>query len=127
MISGGAQGIDACARSYAKQKGLAITEIFPCYARYSRAAPLRRNEEKFVRRADMVLAFWDGESKGTAYTIRYAQKQGKPPDGALPATAGRTPPRHGLKSKNSSSTKPGEKNRPVCPQSQSGKSVCFCG
>ena len=77
MISGGAQGIDACARSYAKQKGLAITEIFPCYARYSRAAPLRRNEE-IVRRADMVLAFWDGESKGTAYTIRYAQKQGKP-------------------------------------------------
>lgn len=77
LISGGAQGIDACARSYAKQKGLAITEIFPCYARYSRAAPLRRNEE-IVRRADMVLAFWDGESKGTAYTIRYAQKQGKP-------------------------------------------------
>ena len=26
----------------------------------------------------MVLAFWDGESKGTAYTIRYAQMQGKP-------------------------------------------------
>ena len=77
LISGGAQGIDACARSYAKQKVLAITEIFPCYARYSRAAPLRRNEE-IVRRADMVLAFWDGESKGTAYTIRYAQKQGKP-------------------------------------------------
>ena len=77
LAPGGAQGIDACARSYAKQKGLAITEIFPCYARYSRAAPLRRNEE-IVRRADMVLAFWDGESKGTAYTIRYAQKQGKP-------------------------------------------------
>lgn len=77
LISGGAQGIDACARNYAKRKGLAITEIFPCYERYSRAAPLRRNEE-IVRRADWIVAFWDGESKGTAYTIRYAQKQGKP-------------------------------------------------
>ena len=77
LISGGAQGIDECARSYAKRKGLIITEIFPCYERYSRAAPLRRSEE-IVRRADWVVAFWDGESKGTAYTIRYAKKQGKP-------------------------------------------------
>ena len=76
LISGGAQGIDACARSYAKQKGLAITEIFPCYARYSRAAPLRRNEE-IVRRADMVLAFWDGKSPGTKYVIDQCKKQKK--------------------------------------------------
>ena len=109
---GGAQGIDACARSYAKQKALRsprfslLCAIQPCRS----AAAQRRN----VRRADMAVAFGTRIQRHRLHHP-LCPKAGQAPDGALPATAGRTPPRHGLKSKNSSSTKPGEKNRPVCP------------
>ena len=36
-------------------------------------------------------------------------------------------PRHGLKTQSVPSMKPKEKTRPICPQTQSGKSVFFCG
>ena len=37
------------------------------------------------------------------------------------------PPSHGLKTQSVPSMKPKEKTRPICPQTQSGKSVFFCG
>ena len=42
-----------------------------------RSAPLRRNEE-MVRIADAVLIIWDGHSRGTQHTLRYAKKMNKP-------------------------------------------------
>ena len=38
-----------------------------------------------------------------------------------------TLPCHGLKTQSVPSMKPKEKTRPICPQTQSGKSVFFCG
>ena len=43
---------------------------------YGKAAPLKRNEE-MVREADVVLAVWDGCSRGTQYTVNYAREQEK--------------------------------------------------
>ena len=77
IISGGAVGVDACAAAYAREKGIGLVEILPDYSRYGRAAPIVRNKE-IVDRADAVLAFWDGKSKGTASVIQYAKKKGKP-------------------------------------------------
>lgn len=77
IISGGARGVDAIARQYAMDNSIPFTEIRPDYARYGRGAPLRRNEE-IVARADMVLAIWDGQSRGTAYTIAQCNQSGKP-------------------------------------------------
>lgn len=77
IVSGGAQGIDRCAREYALGQGLRLTEFLPDYARYGRAAPIRRNEQ-IVQYADEVLAFWDGQSAGTQYTIRLCERLGKP-------------------------------------------------
>ena len=31
-----------------------------------------------VERADMIIAFWDGRSRGTAFVINYANKLNKP-------------------------------------------------
>jgi len=87
IVSGGARGIDSCAAAYAREKGITLVEIFPDYARYGRAAPIIRNKE-IVDRADVVLAFWDGRSKGTAWVIRYAKKTGKPCEVILCAAAG---------------------------------------
>ena len=77
IVSGGARGIDACAREYAGKAGLRLTEFLPDYARYGRGAPLKRNE-KIVAYADLVLAFWDGASRGTKHVIATCEKAGKP-------------------------------------------------
>ena len=76
IISGGAKGIDSSAAEYARSHGIKLTEILPDYARYGRVAPLKRNDE-IVALADEVLAFWDGESRGTAYVIKKCEKAGK--------------------------------------------------
>lgn len=77
IVSGGARGIDTCAREYAKAHGLKLTEFLPDYERYGKGAPLRRNLE-IIDYADAVFAFWDGKSRGTAYTIKKARAIGKP-------------------------------------------------
>ena len=77
ILSGGAKGIDLCARLYAEKNGILFKEINPAYERYGRAAPLVRNRE-IVNTADHVLAFWDGQSKGTKYVITLCESLGKP-------------------------------------------------
>lgn len=71
IVSGGAAGVDRCAREYAQQNQIPLTEFLPQYDRYRRAAPLKRNEQ-LVTYADCVIAFWDGQSKGTLSSIQFA-------------------------------------------------------
>ena len=62
IVSGGAKGVDTCARNYALRHGLKLTEFLPEYSKYGRGAPLRRNVA-IIEYADLVLAFWDGRSR----------------------------------------------------------------
>ena len=68
IISGGAKGIDACAKAYAAEHGIPYAEFLPDYRRYGKGAPLRRNEQ-IVACAELVIAFWDGTSRGTKHVI----------------------------------------------------------
>ena len=68
IISGGARGIDSCAKQYALKSGLKYTEFLPEYEKYGRAAPIKRNL-LIIGSADLVIAFWDGESRGTGFVI----------------------------------------------------------
>lgn len=77
IVSGGAKGVDTCAREYASAKGLKLTEFLPEYNRYGRGAPLKRNLQ-IIDYADCVLAFWDGQSRGTKFVIERCKAQGKP-------------------------------------------------
>lgn len=77
IVSGGAKGVDTCAREYAIQKNLKLTEFLPDYNKYGRSAPLKRNLQ-IIAYADLVLAFWDGKSRGTAYVIDNCRKSGIP-------------------------------------------------
>ena len=79
IVSGGAVGVDICAAEYARRNGLKLTEFLPEYERYCRAAPIVRNK-RIVDYADKIIAFWDGESRGTLSVIKYARKTGKPLD-----------------------------------------------
>lgn len=75
IISGGARGVDCCAREYALSHGIKYTEYLPEYSIFGRSAPLKRNQ-KIINNADVVLAFWDGSSKGTKYVIDRCRRQG---------------------------------------------------
>ena len=76
IISGGAGGVDTLAEQYADTHRLSKYIIRPQYNRYHRAAPLKRNEQ-MVNMADEILIVWDGQSKGTQHTIKYAKKTNK--------------------------------------------------
>lgn len=75
IVSGGAKGIDTSAREYALKNGIKLTEFLPKYDIYGRSAPLKRNIE-IIEYADIVLAFWDGTSRGTKYVIDNCKKMG---------------------------------------------------
>ena len=77
IVSGGAIGIDTCASEYAKSNGIKLTEFKPDYATYSKAAPLIRNDE-IILYSDLVIAFWDGKSRGTLYVINKCKELKKP-------------------------------------------------
>jgi hypothetical protein len=76
IISGGANGIDTIAEEYADKHKISKLIIRPRYDLYGRAAPIKRNEE-MVDLADEIIVIWDGTSKGTKYSIDYAEKKGK--------------------------------------------------
>ena len=76
IISGGAKGIDSCAKEYAQKNNIPLTEFLPDYHKYSRAAPLKRNIE-IIDYADEVVAFWDGKSKGTKFVIKNCKMRNK--------------------------------------------------
>jgi predicted Rossmann fold nucleotide-binding protein DprA/Smf involved in DNA uptake len=76
IVSGGARGVDKCAEKVAESIGLQ-TEIYPAdWHKYGKAAGMKRNQQ-IVEASDRVVAFWDGESKGTKNTIDTAKKLGK--------------------------------------------------
>lgn len=76
IVSGGAKGIDTLAEEFARAHSIETLIFKPDYKKYGRGAPIRRNEQ-IILAADKVLAFWDGQSKGTLSSINFAKKHGK--------------------------------------------------
>lgn len=76
IISGGANGIDTCAKEYALAHNIKLTEFLPRYDLFGRAAPLKRNLQ-IIEYSDEVIAFWNGYSRGTLFVINKCMKQNK--------------------------------------------------
>jgi len=76
IVSGGAKGADTLAEQFAKENNLPVKIFKPDWAKYGRGAGPVRNKQ-IVEYADKVIAFWDGESKGTKSSIDLAEKSGK--------------------------------------------------
>lgn len=76
IVSGGAVGIDAFARLFAKENRLQLIEFTPSYSLYGRRAPIVRNS-LIVEEADAMIAFPSGDSKGTFDSIRKMEQAGK--------------------------------------------------
>ena len=77
IVSGGARGADTYAKEFAIKHNLKLIEFLPDYEKYGRKAPLVRNK-LIVENCDCLIAFGDGKSRGTKYTLEYATKLGKP-------------------------------------------------
>jgi hypothetical protein len=78
IMHGDARGIDRTAGELADALGFFV-EVYPAdWERHGRRAGVVRNLEMLAKRPDLVLAFWDGSSRGTKHTIDEARKRGIP-------------------------------------------------
>ena len=81
VITGGAKGIDTLAFLAAESAGIRNRLFLPDRRKFPgkliRKAFLERNKQ-IVDRSDILLAVWDGKSRGTKNTLSYARKAGKP-------------------------------------------------
>jgi hypothetical protein len=75
IVSGGANGADTLAEFYAQNKGYDKLIFEADWEKYGKSAGFRRNET-IVENADIVVAFWDGQSRGTKDTIDKARDKG---------------------------------------------------
>ena len=77
ILSGGARGADALGERYAYERGLAVERYPALWHTYGKVAGIRRNQE-MAAACDLVICFWDGESRGTKSMIAFARKHNKP-------------------------------------------------
>lgn len=77
IVSGGARGADTLAKEFAMKNNLPLMEYLPDYKAHGRQAPILRNIQ-IVENCDFLIAFWDGTSRGTKFTIDYAKRKGVP-------------------------------------------------
>ena len=76
IISGGARGADSIGVEWARSKGIPCKVHLPDWNKYGKGAGFVRNE-LIINDCDAVIAFWDGKSRGTLYSIDLAKKKGK--------------------------------------------------
>lgn len=76
VVSGGAQGADTLGERFANERTIPFIPFIPDWNSYGKRAGFVRNEQ-IVTAADIVIAFWDGQSRGTANSIEIARKLGK--------------------------------------------------
>lgn len=79
LVSGHAKGADTIGEDYAKQRNLKVSVFKPDWKRYGRGAgPIRNRQmlEYALESRPMIIAFWDGQSRGTKNMIDQARKAG---------------------------------------------------
>jgi len=69
IVSGGAKGADSLGERWAKENNIETDIYYPDWDKYGKKAGFLRNKQ-IVENSDGVIAFWDGESKGTQHSFR---------------------------------------------------------
>lgn len=75
IISGGARGADTLAIKYANERGIPVHVMNADWDKYGKSAGYKRNEQ-MAEAADALVAYWDGQSRGTSHMIDIAKKHG---------------------------------------------------
>ncbi len=77
IVSGGARGADRLAKRYADEHpDVHYVEHKPDWEKHGKKAGFMRNVD-IVKDSNMVVAFWNGKSKGTKHTMGMAQSLNK--------------------------------------------------
>lgn len=75
VLSGAGRGIDRQGEEWALRRGILMERYPAMWNIYGRKAGPIRNEA-MVRKADALIAVWDGSTRGTAHIIEYATEWG---------------------------------------------------
>ena len=71
IISGGAKGADTMGVQWANKNDIESKVFYPDFKKHKKAYHYRNRQ--IVKESDMVVAFWNGSSTGTKYTINFAK------------------------------------------------------
>jgi hypothetical protein len=76
IIHGGANGVDMWADGIAYGLGIATRVFVADWEQHGRSAGILSNNDMLDLNPDLVIAFWNGFSRGTLHTITEARKRG---------------------------------------------------
>jgi hypothetical protein len=71
VVSGTARGVDKLGEKYAVEHNIPIKKFPADWDLYGKSAGYIRNEQ-MAKYADVLIAIWDGDSKGTHNMVRLA-------------------------------------------------------
>jgi hypothetical protein len=77
VITGGARGTDQLGYRWAWKHAIRHQLFRADWERFGKSAGVRRNHQ-MAQAGDMLLAFWDGQSPGTAHMVQCMRQLGKP-------------------------------------------------
>ena len=71
IISGGAKGADTMGVQWANRNNIPTIVFYPDFKKRKRAYHFRNRQ--IVKKCDVLIAYWNGSSTGTKYTIDFAK------------------------------------------------------
>lgn len=77
ILTGSASGVDAEATKAARAKGIPVQVIPASFDELADASKSVARNQRLIDACDVLVAFWDGSSKGTRNTIERAIDSGK--------------------------------------------------
>ena len=77
VVSGAAKGADSLGEKWAIQNNIETLIFSADWEKHGKKAGFIRNED-IIKNCDCVIAFWDGESKGTKHSLLLCEKYNKP-------------------------------------------------
>ena len=77
IITGSASGVDAAATKAARAKGIPIQVMPASFDEVADAGKAAARNQRLIDACDVLVAFWDGSSKGTRATVERALDAGK--------------------------------------------------
>jgi predicted Rossmann fold nucleotide-binding protein DprA/Smf involved in DNA uptake len=77
IITGSASGVDAAATKAARAKGVPIQVMPASFDELADSGRSAARNQRLVDACDVLVAFWDGSSKGTRATVERALDSGK--------------------------------------------------
>ena len=77
VITGSASGVDAAATKAARAKGIPVQVMPASFDEMSDASRSAARNQRLIDACDVLVAFWDGSSKGTRTTVERALDSGR--------------------------------------------------